>query len=113
MGQVEDMVFNRFVENRIVAGQDGFRLTYDPATTGNFGAMAGREYDLFPISAKIDARFLLMYGRDSDVVDWRAIDSARLARPDMLVVDKIDAGDPPSLMTMDQALLILGFLSAV
>ncbi|MGX5844703.1 alpha/beta hydrolase [Mesorhizobium sp. ArgA1] len=113
MGPVEETVFNRYAENRIVAGPDGFRLAYDPATTGSFGAMVGREYDLFPIAAKIDARFLLLYGRDSDVIDRRAIDGARLARPDLWLVDNIDAGDPPSLMTLDQALLILGFLSAV
>ena len=112
MGPVEDTVFNRYVENRIAAGPDGFRLAYDPATTGNFGALAGREYDLFPIAAKIDARILLLYGRDSQVIDRRAIERTRLARPDLWLVDNIDAGDPPSLMTLDQALLILGFLSA-
>jgi len=105
-------VFNRYVENRIAAGPDGFRLAYDPATTGNFDALAGREYDLFPIAAKIDARILLLYGRDSQVIDRRAIERTRLARPDLWLVDNIDAGDPPSLMTLDQALLILGFLSA-
>lgn len=112
MGPVEDAVFNRYVENRIAAGPDGFRLAYDPATTGNFGALAGREYDLFPIAAKIDARILLMYGRDSQVIDRQAIERTRLARPDLWLVDNLDAGDPPSLMTLDQALLILGFLSA-
>ncbi|SDA95543.1 alpha/beta hydrolase [Mesorhizobium qingshengii] len=112
MGPVEDTVFNRYVENRIATGPDGFRLAYDPATTGNFGALAGREYDLFPIAAKIDARILLLYGRDSQVIDRPAIERTRLARPDLWLVDNIDAGDPPSLMTLDQALLILGFLSA-
>lgn len=113
MGPVEEAVFNRYVENRIAASQDGFRLAYDPATTGNFGAMTGREYDLFPIAAKIDARILLMYGRDSHFIDRQAIDRVRVIRPDLGVVDNIDAGNPPSLMTLDQALLILGFLSAV
>ncbi|QND60252.1 alpha/beta fold hydrolase [Mesorhizobium huakuii] len=113
MSPVEDTVFNRYVENRIAAGPDGFRLAYDPATTGNFGALTGREYDLFPIAAKIDARILLMYGRGSQVIDRQAIERTRLARPDLWLVDNIDAGDPPSLMTLDQALLILGFLSAV
>jgi pimeloyl-ACP methyl ester carboxylesterase len=112
MGRVEETVFNRYVENRITSGPDGFRLAYDPATTGNFGATAGREYDLFPIVAKIDARILLMYGRDSRVIDRQAIERTRLARPDLWLVDNI-AGDPPSLMSQDQALLILGFLSAV
>jgi pimeloyl-ACP methyl ester carboxylesterase len=113
MGPVEEAVFNRYVENRIAASQDGFRLAYDPATTGNFGAMTGREYDLFPIAAKIDARILLMYGRDSHFIDRQAIDRTRVIRPDLGLVDNIDAGNPPSLMTLDQALLILGFLSAV
>ena len=113
MGPVEEAVFSRYVENRIAASQDGFRLAYDPATTGNFGAMTGREYDLFPIAAKIDARILLMYGRDSHFIDRQAIDRVRVIRPDLGVVDNIDAGNPPSLMTLDQALLILGFLSAV
>ncbi|RWO38856.1 MAG: alpha/beta hydrolase [Mesorhizobium sp.] len=113
MGSVEETVFNRYVENRIAAGPDGFRLAYDPATTGNFGAMAGRDYDLLPIAAKIDARILMMYGRGSQVIDRQAIDRTRKARPDLWLVNSIDAGDPPSLMTLDQALLILGFLSAV
>lgn len=113
MGSVEEAVFNRYVENRISASQDGFRLAYDPATTGNFGAMTGREYDLFPIAAKIDARILLMYGRDSHFIDRQAIDRTRVIRPDLGLVDNIGAGNPPSLMTLDQALLILGFLSAV
>ena len=113
IGPVEEAVFNRYVENRIAASQDGFRLAYDPATTGNFGAMTGREYDLFPIAAKIDARILLMYGRDSHFIDRQAIDRTRVIRPDLGLVDNIDAGNPPSLMTLDQALLILGFLSAV
>lgn len=113
MGPVEQAVFNRYVENRIAASQDGFRLAYDPATTGNFGAMTGREYDLFPIAAKTDAHILLMYGRDSHFIDRQAIDRVRVIRPDLGVVDNIDAGNPPSLMTLDQALLILGFLSAV
>jgi pimeloyl-ACP methyl ester carboxylesterase len=113
MGPVEEAVFNRYVENRIAASQDGFRLAYDPATTGNFGAMTGREYDLFPIAAKIDARILLMYGRDSHFIDRQAIDRTRVIRPELGLVDNIDAGNPPSLMTLDQALLILGFLSAV
>ncbi|TIN26212.1 MAG: alpha/beta hydrolase [Mesorhizobium sp.] len=112
MGSVEETVFNRYVENRMAAGPDGFRLAYDPATTGNFGAMAGRDYDLFPIAAKIDARILMMYGRGSQVIDRQAIDRARKARPGLWLADNIDAGDPPSLMTLDQALLILGFLSA-
>ncbi|RWB05345.1 MAG: alpha/beta hydrolase [Mesorhizobium sp.] len=113
MGSVEETVFNRYVENRIAAGPDGFRLAYDPATTGNFGAMAGRDYDLLPIAAKIDARILMMYGRGSEVIDRQAIDRTRKARPDLWLADNFDAGDPPSLMTLDQALLILGFLSAV
>ncbi|RUU00176.1 hypothetical protein EOD12_19815 [Mesorhizobium sp. M7A.T.Ca.TU.009.02.1.1] len=112
MGPIEDTVFNRYVENRIATGPRGFRLAYDPATTGNFGALAGREYDLFPIAAKIDARILLMYGRGSQVIERQIIERTRLARPDLWLVDNIDAGEPPSLMTLDQALLILGFLSA-
>ncbi|MBZ9794228.1 alpha/beta fold hydrolase [Mesorhizobium sp. ES1-4] len=112
MGPVEETVFNRYAENRIVSGPDGFRLAYDPATTGNFGALAGREYDLFPMAAKVDARILLMYGRDSQVIDRQAIERTRKVRPDLWLVDNINAGDPPSLMTLDQALLILGFLSA-
>jgi hypothetical protein len=46
-------------------------------------------------------------------VDRAAIRQARQTRPDLWCVDNIDAGSPPSLMTLDQALLILGFLAAV
>jgi pimeloyl-ACP methyl ester carboxylesterase len=113
VGAVEQKVFSRYVENRIASGPRGFRLAFDPAATGNFEALAGREYDLTRIVAKIEARTMLMYGRASQVIDRKAIDRARLSRPDLLVVDTIDAGNPPSLMTPDQALLILGFLCSV
>jgi pimeloyl-ACP methyl ester carboxylesterase len=112
MGPVEEIVFRRYVENKIVAAPGGYRLAYDPATTENFGAMKGRAYDLFAIAAKIEARFLLVYGRESNFIDRGAIERARALRPDLWFVDNIDAGHPPSLMTLDQALLILGFLSA-
>ncbi|MEP6566189.1 MAG: hypothetical protein ABJB10_13710 [Mesorhizobium sp.] len=112
MGPIEETVFNRYVANKIMSGPDGFRLAYDPATTESFGAMTGRDYDLFLIAAKVQARFLLMYGRDSHFIDRQAIERSRLVRPDLWVVDNIDAGHPPSLMTLDQALLILGFLTA-
>jgi pimeloyl-ACP methyl ester carboxylesterase len=112
MGPVEERVFSRYVANKIVSGPDGFRLAYDPATTGNFGSMAGRDYDLFQIVAKLQAHFLLMYGRDSNFIDRHAIERTRLVRPDLWVADNVDAGHPPSLMTIDQALLILGFLTA-
>ncbi|MEZ2333751.1 alpha/beta hydrolase [Mesorhizobium sp. RCC_202] len=112
MGPVEEAVFSRYVANKIVSDAEGFRLAYDPATTGNFGSMAGRDYDLFQIVAKLQARFLLMYGRDSNFIDRPAIERTRLVRPDLWVADNVDAGHPPSLMTIDQALLILGFLTA-
>jgi pimeloyl-ACP methyl ester carboxylesterase len=113
MGSVEQNVLNRYVDNRIASGPAGFRLAFDPATTGNFEALAGRQYDLSPIVAKIEARTLLMYGCESQVIDREAINRTRLARPDLLIVDTIDAGNPPSLMTPHQALLILGFLCSV
>ncbi|PBB96151.1 alpha/beta hydrolase [Mesorhizobium sp. WSM3862] len=112
MGPVEEAVFSRYVANKVISGPDGFRLAYDPATTGSFGSMAGRDYDLFQIVAKVQARFLLMYGRDSNFIDRQAIERTRLVRPDLWVADNVDAGHPPSLMTLDQALLILGFLTA-
>ncbi len=112
MGPVEEGVFSRYVANKIISDAEGFRLAYDPATTGNFGSMAGRDYDLFQIVAKVQARFLLMYGRDSNFIDRPAIERTRLVRPDLWVADNVDAGHPPSLMTIDQALLILGFLTS-
>jgi pimeloyl-ACP methyl ester carboxylesterase len=113
LGPVDTAVFDRYVANKVVPGADGFRLAYDPATTESFGTMTGRDYDLFLVAAKIDARFLLMYGRESRFIDRQALARARQQRPDVWVVDNIDAGHPPSLMTLDQALLILGFLTAV
>ena len=113
MGPVEEPVFNRYVENKIVAAPGGgWRLAYDPAATGNFAAMMGRAYDLYFVAAKIDARMLFLFGRDSPFRDPAAVERARAVRPDFWCVDTIDAGHPPSLMTLDQALLILGFLSA-
>ncbi|WP_296744113.1 alpha/beta fold hydrolase [Mesorhizobium sp.] len=113
MGQVEQGTFDSFIENRIASTPGGFRLAYDPATTGNFEAMTGREYDLFPMMAKLDARILLMYGREGELIEESALERTRRARPDLCVVQTTDAGNPPSLMTPDQAFLVLGFLSAV
>ncbi|MDG4896842.1 alpha/beta hydrolase [Mesorhizobium sp. WSM4976] len=113
MGPVDEVVLTRYIENRIAAGTEGVRLAYDPAATGNFAAMTGRAYDLFPMAAKLDARMLSMYGRNSEFMDRSALERTRRVRPDICVVDNLDAGSPPSLMTPDQAFLILGFLSAV
>ncbi|TIV69960.1 MAG: alpha/beta hydrolase [Mesorhizobium sp.] len=113
VGQIEQPVLDRFIDSRIAAGPSGFRLAFDPATTGNFEAMAGREYDLFPMVAKLDARIMLTYGSDSELVDREALQRTRRARPDFCVVDNMHAGNPLSLMTLDQLFLILGFLSAV
>ncbi|MBZ9819023.1 alpha/beta hydrolase [Mesorhizobium sp. CA4] len=113
MGRVETRVLDRFIESRIAAGAGGFRLAYDPATTGNFEAMTGRKYDLFPMVAKLEAHIMLMYDRESGFIDRQAFEQSRRARPDLCIVDNIDAGNPPSLMTPDQAFLILGFLSAI
>ncbi|MDX8437428.1 alpha/beta hydrolase [Mesorhizobium abyssinicae] len=113
MGTVEEVVLSRYIENRIAGGTDGVRLAYDPAATENFATMTGRAYDLFPMVAKLDARMLLMYGRKSEFIDRSALERTRRVRPDICIVDNIDAGSPPSLMTIDQAFLILGFLSAV
>ncbi|TPI61065.1 MULTISPECIES: alpha/beta hydrolase [unclassified Mesorhizobium] len=113
MGRVERPVLDRFIDNRIAARAGEFRLAYDPATTGNFEAMTGREYDLFPMVAKLDAQVMLMYGRESGFIDRQAFERSRCARPDLCIVDNIDVGHPPSLMTPDQALLIFGFLSAM
>ncbi len=113
MASVDEAVLNRYMDNRIVAVTGGFRLAYDPATTENFSTLIGRDYDLFPIAAQIDARFLLMHGQDSPFIDRKAIERTREARPDFWLADTVAAGHPPSLMTLDQALLILGFLSAV
>jgi len=113
MGKVERTTFDHFIDNRVASAPDGFRLAYDPATTANFAAMTGREYDLFPMVAKLDARLLLMYGRGGDLANESALERTRRARPDLCVVETTDAGNPPSLMTTDQAFLVLGFLSAV
>ncbi|MDG4904013.1 MULTISPECIES: alpha/beta hydrolase [unclassified Mesorhizobium] len=112
MVQVEQPVLDRFIDNRIASGPGGFRFGFDPATTGNFEAMTGREYDLFPMMAKLDARVMLMYSRESEFVERKALERARRARPDLCLVDNIDVGNSPSLMTPDQLYLILGFLSA-
>jgi len=113
MGKIEPATFDHFIDNRVAAAPAGFRLAYDPATTGNFEAMTGRDYDLFPMVAKLDARLLLMYGRESEFIDKTALERAHRARPDLCVVENVDAGHPPSLMTTDQAFLVLGFLSAI
>ncbi len=113
MGQVEQAAFDRFIDNRIASDPGGFRLAYDPATTGNFEAMKGRRYDLFPMLAKLDARLMLLYGRESELIDRSALERVYRAGRDLCVADNLDLVSPPSLMTPEQAFVILGFLSAV
>ncbi|MFO1184206.1 MAG: alpha/beta hydrolase [Bauldia sp.] len=113
LGNVPESELGRYVDNKIIEDSGQYRLAYDPATTASFAALSGRSYDLFQILVKIAAPFLLVYGRASKFYDPAAMAELQRIRPDVWCVADIDAGHPPSLMTLAQALLVLGFLASV
>lgn len=112
MGAVPASELDRYVENKIIPSGGRYRLAYDPATTASFSAFAGRAYDLFQILVKVPAPFLLLYGKESKFHDPAVTAELQRVRPDVWCIGDVDAGHPPSLMTLPQALLVLGFLTA-
>ena len=85
-------------------------MIYDAATTVHLRTPANPKYDLFPLLENITARTLLLYGADSGFYEERRITEIMNRRPNISCVPRLDGGHPPSLMTCDQAQLVLGFL---
>lgn len=111
LGRIPEALWRRYVDNKIIVKNGKHRLAYDPATTGNFTAMMGRDFDFFPLLPKLHAPTMLLYGAASPFYDERSIQDCAAQLPQLSVVADLNAGHPPSLMTFDQAMLVLGFLT--
>ncbi len=111
LGEFDECLWPRYLENKIRFCEGKYRLAYDAATTGYTAAALERKYDLFPLLEKVDTQILLLYGSDSKC--YRSEVVADLARrcPRISCVSDLKSGHPPSLMTYEQALIVGGFLS--
>ncbi len=110
LGKFAEELWGPYLDNKIKCQGGKYCLAYDPATTAHLRAPANPEYDLFPLLEKMTSRTLLLYGAESGFYDERRIADIMSRRPNISCVPKLDAGHPPSLMTDDQARLVLGFL---
>ena len=90
--------------------QDGkYRLAYDPAITQNL--LTGKPYDLFPLLEKLAVPTLLLFGADSKCYEEAKVAALMARHPGVSCIPNLRAGHHPSLMTYEQVLPVLGFLS--
>jgi pimeloyl-ACP methyl ester carboxylesterase len=111
LGNLPSSVWSRYVENKVIQRGGKYRLAYDPATTGNFEKMMGRDFDFYPLLPKLKAEILLIYGTASEFYDEQATTQLMTHHRNISCIAGLNAGHPPSLMTLDQALLALGYLN--
>ncbi len=111
LGNLSPTVWSRYVENKVIQRGGKYRLAYDPAATGNFEKMMGRDFDFYPLLPKLKADILLIYGTASEFYDEQATTQLMTRHPNISRIAGLNAGHPPSLMTLDQAHLVLGYLN--
>lgn len=110
LGSFPDELWQSYIDNKIIFQDSKYRLAYDAATTVNF--LSGRPYDLFPLLEKIGAPTLLLFGAESSCYDEVRVAELLASHPRMSCIPNLQSGHHPSLMTYDQALLVLGFLNS-
>jgi pimeloyl-ACP methyl ester carboxylesterase len=108
LGEFPEHLWPNFLANRVRFADGKYRLAYDPSAIPD---AIERRYDLFPLLAKIQTNVLLLFGEESEVYDAEAVSGLLNKRPEFSCIPNIRAGHPPSLMTLEQVLLISGFLS--
>ena len=101
----------RYAENKVVRKGERYRLAYDPAIVAHFGEVMGRDFELYSMLVKVRARMLLMYGAASPFYDEEIAAQLAAKHPNISFIADLNAGHPPALMSYDQALLVLGYLS--
>jgi pimeloyl-ACP methyl ester carboxylesterase len=110
LGPFPEELWESYLDNKIILQDGKYRLAYDRATCDNF--LAGKPYDLFPLLEKIDAPTLLLFGADSVCYDEAQIAALMARHPRFSCISNLRSGHHPSLMTYEQALLVLGFLNS-
>jgi pimeloyl-ACP methyl ester carboxylesterase len=109
LGEFPEELWPNYLANKVRYVDGKYRLAYDPLAMPD---IKNRQYDLFPLLAKIQTKILLLYGEKSRVYDSAAVADLQKKRPDISCIANIRAGHPPSLMTYEQALLVSGYLSS-
>jgi pimeloyl-ACP methyl ester carboxylesterase len=110
LGPMAEEQWEAYLQNKIIQSNGKYRLSYDPAIAENF--LTERHFDLFPLLEKIDGPTLLLYGAESHCYDPARITDLIARHPRFSCIPNLQAGHHPSLMTYEQALLVLGFLNA-
>ena len=110
LGPFPEELWEPYLNNKIILQDGKYRLAYDPAAAENLASE--NSFDLFPVLETIDAPTLLLFGAESDCYDEARIAALMKRRPLVTCISNLRAGHHPSLMTYDQALLVLGFLNS-
>ena len=110
LGAMPEERWDAYLDNKIMANNGKYRLAYDWAITNNF--MSARPYDLFPLLEKIDAPTLLLFGVESHCYDQARVAELIARHPRISCVPNLQSSHHPSLMTYEQALVVLGYLNS-
>jgi pimeloyl-ACP methyl ester carboxylesterase len=110
LGPVPAEQWEAYLQNKIIQRDGKYRMAYDPAIADNF--LTARPYDLFPLLEKIDAPTLLLFGADSHAYDQARVADLIARHPRFSCIPNLQASHHPSLMTYEQALLVVGYLNA-
>jgi len=110
LGPMPEEQWEAYLSNKIIQSNGKYRMAYDSAIAENF--LSTRPYDLFPLLEKIAAPTLLLFGADSYCYDQAKVADLIARHPYISCIPNLQASHHPSLMTYEQALLVLGFLNS-
>lgn len=108
LGELSEETWTHYLANKFRSDGESLRIAYDPATTEQFDHRP--DYDVTGMLLAMKVKTLMLFGRRSPFAADPRLERIVAGRPDITVVRDLNAGHPPSLMTPDQTLLVLGFL---
>ena len=108
LGAIPAALWSEYLAHKIISVEGGFRLSYDPATTDYFDRET--DFDFTDLLMALRVPTLMIYGRGSPFADRDLLARLERERANITVLRDFDAGHPPSLMTKEQGMMILGFL---
>jgi pimeloyl-ACP methyl ester carboxylesterase len=111
LANLEELRLQAYVANKLVADGSDLRLAYDPALPTSLAPQRGRAFDLYPLLSKMPVPTLLLYGRDSPLLEKNRLRQLCLDNPAIQCVTDIPAGHPPSLMNLHEALIVCGYVA--
>lgn len=110
LGPMAEEQWEAYLQNKIIQSNGKYRMSYDPAVAENF--LTERPFDLFPLLEKMDAPTLLLYGAESHCYDPARVADLIARHPRFSCIPNLRSSHHPSLMTYEQALIVLGYLNA-